>query len=150
MAANQSLLSLSSVLNKIDQLKPYITPSSSSSNKFNLDAVKEEKHPTDIRARLDGAPRVDEALESSIWYEFIDPTTSKPYYHCYTTNKTTWEKPSSFIAHNAYLGHSVDAQGSQNGYSFTGCFNKKDGRFSAQSYWDKVIVVQLHIKYTQI
>eukprot|EP00981_Chlorochromonas_danica_P003862 scaffold732_cov192-Ochromonas_danica.AAC.1 len=86
---------------------------------------------------------VESALSSSLWYEFVEPASGKSYYHNYSTQTTSWEKPASFVPHNAYLGPSANTTASSTAVlpetdptAFRAFFNRNDGRFTGQDYWD--------------
>lgn len=150
-----SIVALSSVLNRIDKVKgvvptvaltaagsglqtgkPIPTTAVAAVVEKSTDSTLEEGKdtPNELDADQKQAQVLHKALEDAVWYEFIDPTTSKAYYHCYATSETTWIKPSSFIAHNAYLGPSAGAAD----VSYKAYFNNANGRFSGQNYWEEV------------
>lgn len=98
-------------------------------------------------------------VTNQVWYEFIDPSSSKPYYHNYITKETTWTAPTVFIPHNVVMPkvntqqtpNYIDPRVSLQNFNHTGTgniadelkaiayFNSKDGRYTgSSSHWDAV------------
>lgn len=147
------LLNLSSVLDRIDsQKKPKLGQASalaqplavsssyapvSNSKTDNKDAKSDSKELS-----------VDTAKQTDVWYEFIDPSSGKSYYHNYVSQQTSWEKPETFIPFAApppaaaVLTNSIPLANSTSSaadYRVVGFFNQNNGRFTGnQSYWDQV------------
>eukprot|EP01039_Chlorochromonas_danica_P010287 gene10287-11384_t len=123
-----SILALASVLNRIDR----VSGRSAETALTATGAVPNNKQ-----------KQTTAALSSSLWYEFVEPASGKSYYHNYSTQTTSWEKPASFVPHNAYLGPSANTTASSTAVlpetdptAFRAFFNRNDGRFTGQDYWD--------------
>lgn len=166
-----SILALTSVLNRIDRVsgrsaetaltatgaapkKPQSLPPSTEAAQGTTKQTEvpdkqpdesEQPHEKQEGEKTGGGVAVESALSSSLWYEFVDPASGKSYYHNYSTQTTSWEKPASFVPHNAYLGPSAASASSAvpgaadpQGTAFRAFFNRNDGRFTGQDYWDSV------------
>jgi hypothetical protein len=122
-ATVQNILSLASVLDRIDSTQPKAAETevaSSSSVTTLLEIAKTQE--------------ID-------WYEYIDPNSGKSYYHKFKTNETSWDKPERF---HPYLptGPTAASTSTAN-YSAGAYFNQGDGRFTVSgtsTYWEQVII----------
>eukprot|EP01031_Cornospumella_fuschlensis_P033353 gene33353-40344_t len=149
MSESSSIDALSSILNRIDahkhkipklsQINPVLAssalpkPASSSST-----ATK----PTEAGGKADDSaasvPPVEELLRKNVWYEYIDVTSKKPYYHCPETNETTWTAPESYIPHSSFPRQQQQAaQLDAEEGTYRAFFNPKHGRLSMQSHWEQ-------------
>jgi hypothetical protein len=87
------------------------------------------------------------ALESTVWYEYLDPASGKPYYHNYHTSETSWTAPSSFIPHSVSTAAASSSAATNSSAAsdvvFRGYFNAQNGRFTgSSSYWEQQGVPQ--------
>lgn len=125
MKSLEKISGLNSVLEKIE---------AANSNK----KIKSDILPSTTSSSLPNKPL---PIVNDIWYEFIEPSSGKSYYHNYVTNETSWEKPTSFIPYTKPIqpneGLSATSLDKDNNYSFVASFGKNSGRFSgASSYWE--------------
>jgi len=115
-----NILSLASVLDRIESVKPKDTPADSTApSSSSVSTLLEISKTQEIH-----------------WYEYIDPNTGKSYYHNFNTGETAWEKPEQF---NPYLPSTSSAK--QQNYSSGAFFNQGDGRFTVSgttNYWEQV------------
>jgi hypothetical protein len=132
------VVALASVLDRIDNVKRVKTD--------HPDAKHEDKEVipfTSSSIDINAAG----SLQPPQWYEFVDDTSGKSYYHNYTTNETSWETPESFVpfsrsypttSSSMYMGSGLASTSTD--YSTTAYFNSQDGRFGGvgNNHWEQV------------
>jgi hypothetical protein len=122
----QNISALNNVLNKIDSVTVkkkkklevigVVVESTESSNNESVSETAAE-----------GPSTTKTDFISTLWYEYLDPGTGKPYYHNVTTNQTSWEKPTHFIPAATAASTSTASAGS---YRSVGYFSSQNGRYT--------------------
>lgn len=150
--SSDPLSSLSSVLDRIDaQKKPRLGPATALTQPLaiplaTINTVTSTTNAT--KSTSENAKVIDASNPADVWYEFLDASSGKRYYHNYLSQQTSWEKPKSFVAYvvpppaTHALPSSIpltSALASGADYRAVGYFNQNNGKYTGNtSYWDQV------------
>jgi hypothetical protein len=120
-----------------------------------IDSSKQPKlHSTDTpNTTTSSSATIVQVIKAEEWFEYLDPTSGKYYYHNYKTNETKWDKPDSFVPYSVpsttsdigsssgLAGYSLPSTTTSADYTVKAYFNQQDGRFGAtgvSNYWEQV------------